>query len=160
MEEEIIMMDEGAATMSVPEDSLQQVSQTIGEIDMEARIPTTEQALNELLVMVATAFVLLMQLGLAFLENGLVRPKNSKNILIKNVFDACTGALSFWLIGFGWAFGMKEDSSQRFIGTDGRFFAASKFDEMEDNYYLLWIFQFSFAATSATIVSGSLAERT
>ena len=55
--------------------------------------------------MVATAFVLMMQLGFALLENGSVRSKNSKNILIKNLFDACNGALAFWLVGFGWAYG-------------------------------------------------------
>ena len=62
-------------------------------------------AINELLLIVATAFILLMQLGFALLENGSVRSKNSKNILIKNLFDACAGALTFWLVGFGLAFG-------------------------------------------------------
>jgi len=55
--------------------------------------------------MIATAFILQMQLGFALIENGSVRSKNSKNILIKNMFDACAGALAFWLVGFGWAFG-------------------------------------------------------
>lgn len=99
-----------------------------------------------------------MQLGFALLENGLVRPKNSKSILIKNVFDSCVCTITFWLVGFGWAFGLKSEGG--FIGLDGRFFAASKFDEMEENYYLMWVFQYSFATTAATIVSGSLAERT
>ena len=108
--------------------------------------------------MVATAFVLMMQLGFALIENGSVRSKNSKNILIKNLFDACNGALAFWLVGFGWAYGNGHKGG--FIGTDGGMFASSDFAELEENYYLLWIFQFSFAATSATIVSGSLAERT
>lgn len=124
----------------------------------EEYINTTDQAINELLVIVATAFILLMQLGFALVENGTVRSKNSKNILIKNLFDACAGALAFWLIGFGWAFGYKEEGG--FIGTDGKVFAGSKAKELEDNYYHNWIFQFSFAATAATIVSGSLAERT
>lgn len=92
------------------EEEIQEILQ-VETVENKMRIPTTEQALNELLVMVATAFVLLMQLGLAFLENGLVRPKNSKNILIKNVFDACISGLTFWLIGFGLAFGIQEDSS-------------------------------------------------
>ncbi len=121
-------------------------------------VPSTDDAINELLVIVATAFILLMQLGFALVENGTVRSKNSKNILIKNLFDACAGAIAFWLIGFGWAFGHKEGG--QFIGTDSSYFAASDFHKLTDNYYLLWIFQFSFAATSATIVSGSLAERT
>ena len=127
-------------------------------IDPEDTINSNQKAINELLVMVSTAFILLMQLGFALLENGLVRSKNSKNILIKNLFDACAGALSFWLIGFGWAYGHSGNGG--FIGTDGGMFAASEFNNSEENLYLMWIFQFSFAATSATIVSGSLAERT
>ena len=121
-------------------------------------VTTTEQAINELLVMVGTAFVLLMQLGFALVECGLVRSKNAKTILIKNLFDACLGALSFWLFGFGLSFGHKENGG--FIGTVSGMFASSGFNSAENNYYLMWIFQFSFAATSATIVSGSLAERT
>ena len=87
-----------------------------------------------------------------------MRSKNSKNILIKNLFDACAGALAFWLIGFGLAFGHEEEGG--FIGTDTGMFASADFAARETNYYLLFIFQFSFAATSSTIVSGSLAERT
>jgi Amt family ammonium transporter len=96
------------------------------------------QAVDELLVIVATAFILLMQLGFALVENGSVRPKNSKNILIKNLFDACAGALAFWLIGFGFAMGHEE--KEEFIGTDADKFAGSGFTELEDNYYLAWIF--------------------
>ena len=107
--------------------------------------------------MIASALVILMQLGFALIENGMVQPKNSKNILMKNLFDTCIGALAFWLIGFGWAFGHSEEGG--FIGTDGSMFAATGFNKSEKNLYLLWFFQFSFAATSATIVSGSLAER-
>ena len=115
-------------------------------------------ALDELLVIVATAFILLMQLGFALVENGSVRAKNSKNILIKNLFDACAGALAFWLVGYGFAMGHEEKGG--FIGDNKDMFAGSGAKEQADNYYLAWIFQFSFAATSSTIVSGSLAERT
>ena len=58
--------------------------------------------------MISGAFILLMQLGFALLENGLVRPKNSKNILIKNVFDCAISGLVFWLVGFGLAFGLAD----------------------------------------------------
>ena len=98
-----------------------------------------------------------MQLGFALLESGFARRKNSKNILIKNVFDACVCVLCFWLIGFGVAF---HGSDGSFIGVDGAVLGSNNFDQSDKNLYLMWIFQFSFAATSSTIVSGSLAERT
>ena len=100
-----------------------------------------------------------MQLGFALVENGTVRQKNSRNILVKNLFDLCVGGLVYWLIGFGIAFG-QPDPQGGFIGTDGKFYASSGFKTLSDNQYTYWIFQFSFAATAATIVSGSLAERT
>lgn len=129
-----------------------------------------KEVINELLLMVSTAFILQMQLGFALIENGQVRSKNSKNILIKNLFDACAGTLAFWLVGFGWAYGYSKDKNQ-FIGLNGGMFASADFEsqdgrdssfneETTKNMYALWIYQFSFAATSATIVSGSLAERT
>ena len=127
-------------------------------VDGEKIVLEVSAALDELLVIVATAFILLMQLGFALVENGSVRAKNSKNILIKNLFDACAGALAFWLIGYGFAMGHKEKGG--FIGDDKDMFAGSGAKDQADNYYLAWIFQFSFAATSSTIVSGSLAERT
>ena len=106
-------------------------------------------------------------MGFAMVETGSVRHKNSQNILIKNAFDAMAGALAFYLVGFGFAFGNKmiteEDGTthrHKFIGSDPAYFAASGFNDHEKDLYLAWIFQFSFAATSATIVSGSIAERT
>jgi len=56
-----------------------------------------------------------------------VRSKNSNNILIKNVFDCCFGALGFWLVGFGLAFG--HETKGGFIGTKAGYFAASDFEE-------------------------------
>ena len=79
--------------------------------------------------MISGAFILLMQLGFALLENGLVRPKNSKNILIKNVFDCAISGLVFWLVGFGLAFGLKSEGG--FIGTEGGYFAAQNFENMD-----------------------------
>ena len=130
-------------------------------VEEKLTLEAVQTAVNELLLIVATAFILLMQLGFALVENGSVRSKNSKNILIKNLFDACAGALAFWLVGFGLAFGQTDEDNQAgFAGNDKELFAASGFKDADDNYYVLWIFQFSFAATASTIVSGSLAERT
>ena len=89
----------------------------------------------------STTFVLQMQLGFAFLENGLVSKKNSKNILIKNLFDVCVGTLSFWLFGYGIAFGYNSASEEtRFIKVNMGMFASSEFSSIERNSYLMWVF--------------------
>jgi Amt family ammonium transporter len=100
--------------------------------------------------------IFFMQCGFALLECGSVRQKNSTSILIKNLFDACVGCIGFWLVGYAFAFG----DVKSFIGGSPDFFASSGFEKMPEDHYLLWIFHFAFASTSATIVSGSLAERT
>jgi Amt family ammonium transporter len=113
--------------------------------------------------------VFFMQLGFALLEAGSVRAKNTKNILLKNVMDACLGAIIWWSVGYPFAFG--AGSSDDFIGS-GDFFLynhrswerqrmadyAAKIDG-EDVTYGTWMFQWAFAATAATIVSGAVAER-
>ncbi len=66
---------------------------------------TDKEAINELLMIVASGFIILMQLGFALLENGTVRSKNSMNILVKNMFDFCVGGFVYWVVGFGIAFG-------------------------------------------------------
>ena len=110
-----------------------------------------------------------MQLGFALLENGKVRPKNSNYTLVKNAFDTYIGAIAFWLVGYGCAYGNNKTHSG-LIGLNAGMYASSRFESMSDdaiidaesttNLCAHWIYQFSFAATSATIVSGSLAERT
>jgi ammonium transporter, Amt family len=122
-------------------------------------IEELKNGIDELLIVVSTGFILLMQAGFALVENGTVRKKNSSNILIKNLFDACAGAMAFWTLGYGFAFGVAGEQPT-FINYGGWAFASSNFKSQEDNHYLMWCFQFSFAATAATIVSGSLAERT
>jgi Amt family ammonium transporter len=114
------------------------------------------EAINAVWVLVSTAMIFFMQAGFALLECGSVRAKNSTSILIKNLFDACVGSIAFWLVGYGFAFG----DVKSFIGGSPDYFAASGFENTPEDHYLLWIFHFAFASTSATIVSGSLAERT
>lgn len=96
-----------------------------------------------------------MQAGFALVETGSVRHKNAQSILIKNVFDSAIGCIGFYLIGYAFAFG----NVHSFMGFDSKYFAVSGFWEMEMDNYKWWIFQYSFAATAATIVSGALAER-
>lgn len=111
-----------------------------------------EQALNDFFLVVMGSTVLLMQLGFALLEAGSVRSKNTVNILIKNFLDAMIGALIYF--AFGWGFSNGESSDDGFIGTT-QFFLIDTPRES----YTSFFFQYVFAATAATIVSGAVAER-
>lgn len=73
-------------------------------------------------------------------------------MLLKNVLDACLGVLGFYLFGFAFSFG---EPSNAFIGYGN--FALADFPHEEFRHFF---FQWTFAATAATIVSGSVAERT
>jgi Amt family ammonium transporter len=110
-------------------------------------------AIDTAWLMLAAFLVFFMQLGFAMVEAGFVRSKNTTNILMKNVLDACIGGIAFFAVGYGLAYGLRGETSNRLFG-DGFFFLNSF------NDYASWIFQFAFAATAATIVSGAMAERT
>lgn len=117
---------------------------------------TTEQQLQQLAddadtfwLLFGSVLVFFMQTGFTMLEVGNVQHKNSKNIMVKNVFDAALGAIIFWLVGYGIAYG--EDDGE-FVGTT--FYALKDFDD-----YASWLFQWTFSATAVTIVSGAVAER-
>ncbi len=106
--------------------------------------------------LVAAFLVFFMQAGFAMVEAGLTRSKNTVNILMKNLLDFCIGSLVYWAIGFGIMFG---DNPTGWFGTSGFFF--SDYYKNSDNWvFAFWMFQVVFAATSATIVSGTMAERT
>ncbi|MCI8831678.1 MAG: ammonium transporter [Lachnospiraceae bacterium] len=115
-------------------------------------------AVNTMWVLIGAALVFFMQAGFSMCEAGFTRAKNTGNILMKNLMDFCIGTPAFWLVGFGVMFG----GGNAVIG---------KFDPliMGDYSHILpagvplWafaIFQTVFCATSATIVSGAMAERT
>ena len=104
-----------------------------------------------------TFLVFFMQAGFAMLCAGSVRSKNTKNILIKNVLDACVGAIAWFLFGYGFAFGATTGKKENaFIGS-GNF--AMK-DVTTASELAMYLFQWSFSAAATTIVSGSVAERT
>jgi ammonium transporter, Amt family len=85
------------------------------------------------------------------LEAGSVRAKNAQNIMIKNLMDAGVGAICYYLIGYGLAYGT---GGSPFMGLST--FALS---DSTGSDYIIWFFNYAFAATTATIVSGALAER-
>ena len=106
-------------------------------------------------VLVSTILVFFMQAGFALCEAGLTRAKNTGNILMKNMMDFCIGVPCFWLIGFGIMF---AGSGPLFGGFDPLIRGVYDFGTLPTWCYA--IFQTVFCATAATIVSGSMAERT
>lgn len=100
--------------------------------------------------LICGALVFFMQCGFAMLCAGSVRQKNVKNIMLKNLLDACGGALGFWSIGFALSYGTGGD----FVGTSSGEYFLNDYDN-----YIFFFFQFTFAATAATIVAGTVAER-
>ena len=65
-----------------------------------------------------------MQAGFATLSAGSIRAKNVKNILLKNLLDACIGAFAWYLLGYGFAYDI-DDNTNPFIGTGPSHFALS-----------------------------------
>ncbi len=115
---------------------------------------TTEEvavAVNAVWVVVAAILVMFMQPGFALVEAGFTRAKNAGNIIMKNFMDFSVGALMYWAVGFGLAYG---GSSLGGFLAYGDFFLGDPGRSVE------WFFQVVFAATAATIVSGAMAERT
>lgn len=119
---------------------------------------STSKSLDAYFVVHAAALVFFMQAGFAMLTAGSVRSKNTKNVLLKNLLDACACSLAYWLFGFAFAFGEANNLSpgvhHPFIGI-GPFALAGKNKDLHD-----FVFQLAFAATATTIVSGAVAERT
>lgn len=107
--------------------------------------------------LVASFLVYFMQAGFALCEAGLTRAKNTGNILMKNMMDFCIGTPCFWFIGFGIMF---YGQGALFGGFDVMIRGDYSFLGLDIPLWVYVIFQTVFCATAATIVSGSMAERT
>ena len=103
--------------------------------------------------LIGAALVFWMQAGFAMVETGFTRAKNAGNIIMKNLMDFCIGTLVFILIGFSLLLG--ED----FMGLIGKP-GLDIFTSYADFDWSNFVFNLVFCATTATIVSGAMAERT
>ncbi|MCR4850685.1 MAG: adenylate cyclase, partial [Lachnospiraceae bacterium] len=104
--------------------------------------------------LIGAALVFWMQAGFAMCETGFTRAKNAGNIIMKNLMDFCIGTVTFILLGFGLFLG--EDALFGLVGLPN-------FDIFTNYAGFDWsnfVFNLVFCATTATIVSGSMAERT
>ena len=103
--------------------------------------------------LIGAALVFWMQAGFAMVETGFTRAKNSGNIIMKNLMDFCIGTVMFVLIGFSFLLG---EDLLGFIGKPG----FDIFTAYKDFNFSSFVFNLVFCATTATIVSGAMAERT
>ena len=113
------------------------------------------QSVDVIWTLLGAAMVFFMQAGFALCEAGMTRAKNTGNIIMKNLMDFCIGTPIYWLIGFGIMF---AGTGPIIGGFDPLIRGAYDFGTLPTYCYA--IFQTVFCATAATIVSGSMAERT
>lgn len=133
------------------------MAQDAESAEQAERISELGTGINTVWMLLAAMLVFFMQPGFALVEAGFTQMKNTANILMKNLVDFMFGALLFWLVGFGIMFGV------------GSFAGCPHLADLDSMAQLLnnglpiegfLIFQTVFCATSATIVSGAMAERT
>ena len=108
--------------------------------------------------LIGAVLVFWMQAGFAMVESGFTRAKNAGNIIMKNLMDFCIGTIMWFLIGASLmlAAGEGESDILGFMGTPG----FGVFTDYANFSYSGFVFNLVFCATTATIVSGAMAERT
>ena len=137
-----------------------------------AQVPGAEElaSIRTLWLIVAGSLVFFMNAGFAMLEAGLCQSRNATNVLAKNLIVFCVSILAFWLLGFGLMYG----DGNSWIGLTGFFFKGfdpplqtsfnwgfNSLDSLypEQPWMVVFFFQLVFAGTTATIISGAMAER-
>lgn len=111
-------------------------------------------SIDQFFLLVAGMIVFFMQAGFGMLEAGCVSTKNVTNILFKNVMDIVVGALAYFTLGWAFSYGVQEPANT-FIGGTGFWL-----ESLPMCRYAEFFFQWTFAATATTIVSGAMAGRT
>ena len=108
--------------------------------------------------LIGAALVFFMQAGFAMVETGFTRAKNAGNIIMKNLMDFCIGTVVFILLGFSLM--MAEDYVMGIFGIPNLQILTDFGGFLESGNAPSFVFNLVFCATAATIVSGSMAERT
>jgi len=124
-------------------------TQTVSVLRYLSEIEILQYRGDVLWTCIAAFLVFIMQAGFAMVECGFTRAKNAVNIMMKNTLDFCIGTIAFLVIGFHIMFAGPNESLI-FLGKT----SATQWG------FTFWLFQCVFAATTATIVSGAMAERT
>lgn len=127
----------------------------LGISPLSAQTPdATVPAADITWILVSASLVFFMQAGFCLLELGFAQAKNSINVAMKNVLDFCVASVCFLLFGFSLMF---ANSHSGWVSKE--FLWLSSFAP-DHKIWIFWVFQVVFAGTSATIISGAIAERT
>lgn len=151
----IIVLGSGMPSIAMAQNVDQSKPETIASLTDTLNQTTT--GLDTVWMLLAAMLVFFMQPGFALVEAGFTRCKNTANILMKNLVDFMVGSILFWIIGFGLMFGTGGFAGAPHWGN------LELMDSIINNGLPIegfLIFQTVFCATSATIVSGAMAERT
>lgn len=135
----------GLASIIVPETCFAEES-----ADYASRV-----GVDALWVMIAAFMVFIMQAGFGMLEAGLIRTKNTCNVLMNNFLDFCMACMGFFMFGYAIMFG----SGNGFMGLQGWFLVGADAHVGDLPLYANWLFHAVFCGAAATIVAGGVAER-
>ncbi len=122
-------------------------------MDIDSILKTVDSEMFGIWFLIGAALVFWMQAGFAMVETGFTRAKNAGNIIMKNLMDFCIGTVVFIIIGSSLLLG---EDMLGFIGKPG-FDLLTAYDGFD---FSSFVFNLVFCATTATIVSGAMAERT
>lgn len=126
---------------------------------VQANVDNVQTNMNQIWLLLAGFLVFFMQAGFAMLEGGFIRHSGVVNSLAENFMDACVTGITFFLVGFGFAYGNTlgagtyETSMFLLDGIDGT-------GAGDGIAFIDFFFQFAFAGAAATIATGAMAERT
>ncbi|CAJ1425957.1 unnamed protein product [Effrenium voratum] len=150
------------------DDINQQLLQKVEEAREQAASQST--ALDTIWLLACGTLCMFMHVGFAMVESGSCRAKNASDVLIKNVLGLCVGSVAWWACGWALAFGTSYHGlvgTTGFVGEDllvsggngGALTYAETCDEGCTSKLVHWFFQWAFCTTTASIVSGGVAER-
>mmetsp|Transcript_27548 Transcript_27548/g.51401 ORF Transcript_27548/g.51401 Transcript_27548/m.51401 type:complete len:468 (-) Transcript_27548:177-1580(-) len=127
------------------------MSTTVAEVD--ARVDALSANADQIWILLCGFLVFWMHAGFAMLEAGSVRRKNTINILFKNVGTVAISAIMYFFLGYSFAYGD--------LGRENDFIGSGDYAlyESQNSNKHNWFFQFAFAATASTILSGAIAGR-
>ncbi|MDG1965305.1 MAG: ammonium transporter [Flavobacteriaceae bacterium] len=112
-------------------------------------------AINTVWVALCAALIFFMEAGFALLEAGFVRAKNAMSIIAKVIIDITFGGITFFVLGFGIAYG----ASNGWFALDFGIMEGDLGLGLTVSNKLFWFIQLGFAIAAISIVSGALAER-